>query len=178
MSYSKEELENMIATSNFWKKSQDIHARRCDADLMYALFFAPMRRITVEGTEMSLVDRILNAFFVIISKKNSPSFDESRRIRDARAFLDSEQADVNIKVFNILMMLNREPELQDIIRSGFDVESKYNLWGQECNYHFSAFLAHLHQMVEATLNWNYNELNIVDVVRNFVKAARSHYVMT
>jgi len=173
-------LKEMAASkqSNFWKKAQDIHERRCDADLLYALLMSPTREIKVDGQQMLLVDRILSAFFVIISKKNAPSFEDSRRIREARAFLTSEMADTDLKIFNVLMMLNREPELQDIVRSGFDMKSAYNLWGDECIYHFDAFLAHLNGMVEATLNWNYNETNIVDVVRNFVQAARLHYTMT
>ena len=181
--YSRKKLKEIISKSHFWKTSQDIHARRCDADLMYAIFFAPKRMLNVKHEDeheeqIQLVDRIMNAFFTIISKKNHPSFEQSRRIEDTRTFLNSDMADINVKVFNILMMLNRETELQQIIRTGFDEKSPYNMWGEECNYHFSAFLSHLNFMVEATLNWNYNELNIVNVVRNFVRAARTHYVMT
>ena len=170
--YTREALEEEAKKNAFWKQSQKIHRERCESDLMYALFFAPNSK-TEEV--LLLIDQVLQSFFAIVSKKHAPAYAKNRRIACAARFLKHpEKADCIVKLFNVLLMLNRETELQDLVRNAYNRET--NLWGASCNEHFDNFLRHLYQMVEATLNWPYNERNIVQVVRNFVYGAQSHYM--
>lgn len=172
MQYTRESLEEEAKRSAYWKQAQKIHRERCESDLMYALFFAPETKTADDG--VLLIDQVLQSFFAIVAKKHAPAYNKNRRIACASRFLKAEKADTLIKLFNVLLMLNRETELQDLVRNAYDRER--NLWGAACNEHFDNFLRHLYQMVEATLNWPYNERNIVLVVRNFVYGAQSHYM--
>lgn len=177
--YPEENLKEMLKDDAFWLMSQKIHKNRCDADLMYAILFGPEIIITMaNGTRIKLIDRILGAFLNIVAKKNAPSYGKLRRIRESETFLKSDKACTIIKTFNVLIMLSREHELQDVVRSGMNAEDPHNLFGSECLQHFDEYLKHLHKMVEMTYNWPYNEVNVVDVVRNFVYTARSHYTGT
>lgn len=177
--YSEDTVKKLLKDDAFWLNSQKVQKNRCDADLMYAILFSPDKIIELAGGEkIKLVDRIMNAFFEIVSKKNAPTFDKVRRIRESKQLLQTDMADTTVKTFNILCMLSREHELQETIRTGMEPNNPYNLFGDECFEHFDDFLRHLHKMVEMTFNWPYNEINIVEMLRNFVFTARSQYLFT
>jgi len=177
--YPEETVKKLLKGDSFWEASQKVFQQRCEADLMYAILFAPEKMIKLpDGKEIKLVDRIMEAFSNIVAKKNAPSYSKVRRIREANNLLKTDMATNIVKTFNILCMLNREHELQATIRSGFDTKSKYNLFGDECDEHFDEFLRLLHDMVEKTFNWPYNELNVVEMLQNFVYTARSNYLFT
>jgi hypothetical protein len=177
--HSEKLLKTYSETNAFAKKAKQIHAERCDADLMYAILNEPTREIKLpDGTRIQLVDRILRAFTDITSKKNAPAYEQSVRIRSANAFLQSEAANATIKQFNILFLLHKEPEFVRVIQAGYIEAHPGNLWGPACHAHLDQFLAQLGVMIEMTLNWDYNELNIVDTVRNFVVEANKYYMTT
>lgn len=177
----KEEKTTTMPPKNYNEMMIAVHRERCEADLMYALFQMPEKKVRM-GT---LVDCILFAFWEICAKKNNPDFDRSSRIAKAAAWLKTEQADVPVKLFNILCMINREPELQDVIRSGFQARHPGNFWSvgendktnTDWHRHFDWFLDRLSEMVEMTLNFPYNEIGIPTMVRDFVHEARKFYLI-
>ena len=173
--HSRQKLTEIAKKNEFLRKAQEITDERCDADLMYALLEKPQREL---GQGVCLVDRILEAFINIVSKKNAPAYRKSTRIVTSNEFLASSAADNVIKQFNILFLIAREPSIQDVIRSGYMEDHPGNLWGTDCYAHFDQFVAHLQVMTETLLNWPYNELHIVENVRQFVYEAKRFYITT
>lgn len=174
MDYLQTEIEKIQKEDAFWPRAQRIHEERAKADLMYGLLFYPTMPV---AENVLLIDRLLEAFFNVIERVNAPLLAKVKRIRQARSFLlHSGQADLQVKTFNVLVMLSREPELHQVMRTGFDATSPANLFGEDCLLHFDDFLRELHRMVEMTFNWPYNESNVVPMIRDFCKAAQRAYL--
>ncbi len=182
--YTREELVKILAEMPYTAQSRAVEQERCDADLLYQLLMHPEHVLTLADpntgtkTQMLLIDRILGASLELICKKNSPDYEKSRMIKDARRFIQSSSADPTVKLFNFLFVLRKEPEIQALMLKGYVKNSPGNLWGANFDLHFEEFIKQLDRMTEATLNWPCNELNIVHVVRNFVQAARRYYLTT
>jgi hypothetical protein len=152
----------------FSPESRMIHEERCRDDVMYALLH------NVEPDISDFLEECLN----LIVKKNSPDLEHSIMFREARKFLSSD-ASVGGRLFFLLFIINKEPEVQDLLRRRAAASESLpgNLWGAHAVQHLDDFLQqHLSKMVEATLNWPCSTRNIVDVVRNFSNAARSTYL--
>jgi hypothetical protein len=174
MEYSQTEIEKIQKEDAFWPRAQRIHEERAKADLMYGLLFYPNMPV---ANNVLLIDRLLEAFFTVIERVNAPLLAKVKRIQQARTFLlQSGKADLQVKTFNVLVMLSREPELHQVMRTGFDTTSSYSLFAEDSLTHFDDFLRELHRMVEMTFNWPYNEYNVVPMIRDFCKAAQKAYL--
>lgn len=126
----------------------------------------------------TVIQRLVRVSLETLAKKYAPDFEQSRMIREARAFVTHPTlSDASVKTFYFLFMLQREPELQEVIGRAY-VEGKH-MWGtnDEARAHLKNFLdEHLAGMVQRTLDWPCSTLNIVDVVRNMVHAAAKAYL--
>lgn len=148
-----------------------LEKERCAADLLYATLFHPQSEL--RPGEM-IIDRVLRGALTVVAKKYAPDWERVRILRDGRAYIFG--ADLYAKRFYWLCMLHSEPELQELVRAAY-VEGRH-LWhtNQEAHAHFAHFLQHLGTMIRATLQWPCSVMNIVEVMRNFVEAARRYYV--
>jgi hypothetical protein len=147
---------------------------RCAADLLYATLFHPDRILRSGET---VIDRVLQGALDMIAKKYAPDWERVRLLRDGRTYaLTAGAADSYVKRFYWLCILHSQPELQELVRAAY-VEGRH-LWhtNREAHAHFTQFLQHLGSMIRSTLQWPCSVINITDVVRNFVEAARRHYV--
>lgn len=153
-----------------------LEEERCAGDLLYATLFHPEHEL--RPGEM-IIDRVLQGALTLIAKKYAPDWERVRLLRDGRAYVSQGVgggADTYAKRFYWLCILHSEPELQDLVRAAY-VEGRH-LWhtNQEAHAHFTHFLQHLATMIRSTLQWPCSGVNIADVVRNFVEAARRYYV--
>ena len=177
-------VKTQEADDPFQVQARAVEQERCEADLMYEIFMHPSRPISLKDpstgqvTETTLIDRMLGAGAELIAKKYSPDYGKSRMITDSAAFLQSKSADPVIKLFNFLFILAKEPEIQKLILSAYVIDHPGNLWGANADIHFESFVKAVDCMVEKTLKWPCNELNIVEVVRNMVHAAKMVYLTT
>lgn len=144
-----------------------LHRQRCERDILYALFEAP----TLYD---NLLDRVLQACFVLTSKKYAPDLETSRNIRESRAFLQSPRANVHIKLYNFLFFLRREEEVQEMVLMTYE--------SPEQRESVRAFIHdHATTIVEQTLNWPYSRMNIdsnVTAETSMTHAARVKYLTT
>ena len=82
----------------------------------------------------------------------------------------------HVKLFRFLFMLNREPEVQELMRRGYTT-TPHPLWGERAHSHLADFLHALEPMISATLSWPCSDHNICDVVHNLVRTARHAYLI-
>jgi hypothetical protein len=155
-----------------------LEEQRCAGDLLYATLFHPQRELRPGET---IIDRVLQGALVVITKKYAPDWERLRLLREGRSYIQQQQqgtaaADSYAKRFYWLCMLHAEPELQELVRAAY-VEGRH-LWrtNREAHAHFALFLQHLGTMIRATLQWPCSVVNITEVVRKFVEAARRYYV--
>lgn len=175
--YPLDEWKLALSSQPFVKLLADVERDRCNSDLMYTILMHPEQIIVQQ--QQTVIQRLVNAGFDIIMKKYAPDIQHSRMIREARAYITNPQlSDTYVQRFVFLFMLHKEEELQHFIEQAY-VEGKH-LWGTnlEAKAHFRRFLDQLAIMVQSTLNWPCSELNMVDVVRNMVRAATKAYLMT
>lgn len=137
----------------------------CRADLLYALLSRPDAERTRE---------VLGRVLKLLERKNGATLQHSRVWTDGRAFLESD-ADGDVRVFCFLMMLQREPELQLLVRRAY---RPGNLWGsvEAAQERLDGFLEHLQGMAHQVLHWPVTEPNVVQTVRDFVDAAQREYM--
>ena len=174
--YPMDEWKQALATQPFVQLLSTVERDRCAADLMYTLLLHPEQQIGATGG--TIIQRLVSAGFDIILKKYAPDIQQSRMIREARAYIvDSGLADTYVQRFVFLFMLHKEEELQELVEQAY-VEGGKHLWGTnaEARAHFRRFLIQLAVMVQSTLDWPCSELNILDVVRNMVRAAAKCYL--
>lgn len=173
--YSQAEWRAALATQPFTQISAAIERERCAGDLLYAVFQHPETPLPNGRT---VIQHLICVAFETIARKYAPDFEQSRMIREARAYVTHPTlSDVHVKTFYFLFMLQRETELQEVVARAY-VEGKH-LWGtnEEARAHLKTFLdEHLGGMVQRTLDWPCSVLNIVDVVRNMVRAAAKAYL--
>ena len=151
-----------------------LEEERRAGDLLYATLFHPNFQLKPGET---IIDRVIQGGLVIISKKYAPDWDRLRLLRDGRAYIiQDKNADSYAKRFYWLCMLHAESELQDLVRAAY-VEGRH-VWhtNREAHAHFAHFLRHLGTMIQATLQWPCSRVNMVEVMHNFVEAARRYYV--
>jgi hypothetical protein len=176
--YPADEWKRTLKKQPFVQLLSKVEQERCTADLMYTILMHP-DQVLGATTTTTVIERLVNAGFDIITKKYAPDLSQSRMIREARAYVtNSRLADTYVQRFVFLFMLHKEEELQQLIESAY-VEGKH-MWGtnEEARQHFRLFLTHLGAMVQSTLDWPCSELNMVDVVRNLVRGATKCYLMT
>lgn len=150
-----------------------LEEQRCAGDLLYATLFHPQRELRPGEP---IIDRVLQGAFAVITKKYAPDWERLRMLREGRLYLQHGAADSYAKQFYWLCMLHTESELQELVRAAY-VEG-HHLWhtNREAHAHFALFLQHLGTMIRATLQWPCSVVNITEVVRKFVEAARRYYV--
>jgi hypothetical protein len=166
--YAREALQKMSDALGFTAHNTAIEDARCEADLMYALFRRPH----------TVAPKILAGFLEIIKKKNSPKLEQSRMFRDAMEFLTTNpNADNRLKIYYILMVINREVEAKDFIRTAYIANHRGNMWGER-NYvaHFERFTRHLSELVENASTSTFGAGNIIEFVRSFVLCAEQLYM--
>lgn len=149
--------ERYAAQPAYARAVQELHHQRCKADLMHALLSVP--------THEARLDQILVAAFALVTKKYSPDFGRSRAASSLLRFT----VDVEAKLFCLLFILSKEPEMQTVIQSRQTSEDGVA--------RYESLLPALQGMFQQALSWPFSKVNIVDVVRNLVRAARKAYMM-
>ena len=146
-----------------------IELERCAADLMYNILAHP---------KQPLLREILIHCFDLIEKKNAPDLIKSRMYREGKEFILSNQADHFVRLFYLLFFLSKEKEVQDLFIQGSNTKHPGNLFKQNAVEHLQLYFVQLQEMVEKTLNFNCNPVNISTVVRTMVCEARKAYVLS
>ncbi len=165
--YKRSRLKTLFDTKGFTNRNTLIENERCAADLMYAMFKRPS----------TVMPKLLAGLIEVIKKKNSPDLGQSRMFREAVNFLTVHpHASDRIKVFNVLLILNREPEAVEVFKAGYIADHKGNLFGKTYATHLDVFLFHLRALVHNTFTFPFGEPNVVDVVHKFVAYAEQIYL--
>lgn len=165
---------NAVAQGPLVTLYRTLEEERCAADLLYATLFHPNHELR-PGER--IIDRVLQGALAVVAKKYAPDWERVHLLREGRRYVTTgAAADSYAKRFYWLFLLHAEPELQDLVRAAY-VEGRH-LWhtNREAHAHFAHFLQHLGTMIRSTLQWPCSVVNIGDVVRNFVEAARRYYV--
>lgn len=162
-------LESTRKTDPLYKSLSLVEQERFQADVLYALFMS---------RNSFLIDRVLEQCYLLVAKKYSPDYSQSRMINDERTFVQGHLADGNIKLFNFLFMLHFEPEIQSFVYEGCDAQHVGNVWGAtHAHNRIRRFLEELGRMVTITKHWPVNEKNVVEIVRKFVHTSRKLYII-
>lgn len=166
-SYKRSRLQALMDAKGFTKINRNLEDEHCEADLMYALFKRPS----------TIIQPLLTGMFEIAKKKNSPDILQSRMIRESIKFLlENPNASNNVKVFNILLILNREPETIEIFKTGYVIDHPGNLFGSNCHAHLDNFLSHLKLLLYNTFRVSFGETNVVDIIHQVVIDAEFIYL--
>lgn len=161
--YKRSALEKLSALASHHVLACSLHNDRIEHDLLYALFCS--RR------DCPLLARVLNACFELANKRYAPNMAASRIISDGRAYVMSERACVDIKLFQLLFFLQKEEELQQMVLESYTTP--------EAKSSALAFMTvALLKITESTLNWSWSHVTIADMVREMVHAARKCYLTT
>ena len=164
-SFTQKTLQQLADKHRFTEQNQAIEDKRCQTDLMYALFQRPH----------TVLPRLLPGMLALIERKHSPDLGSDPMFCDARKFLLADGADDHIKVFMILMIINRDCESHAILKDGYLDGS---LWGDEMagQAHFERFLDPLAQLVDGLFNAPFGEANVINRVFEFVVGAKIQYL--
>lgn len=166
MQFELSAFETELEKMPFTRQARQIEAERHQADPMYAILTGQDAR------------PIMECAFRYAFKKYSPDMERCALICEALSYLRSAAADHDIIVFNLLCIMHFERPVRMCIRDAIDVLHPGNLWGEQVHEHFDEFCAWLDTSIQNILSFPYNEENVVDmVVRSFVQAARSKYIL-
>lgn len=162
--FERSKLRKLADLQPFSKQTQALEEDRCTSDLLYRLFRNPK----------AIAPQLLCALIKVIEKKNDPDLKKSCMFRDAAAFLtEHAHADVRIKVFFILVILNKDTDAQIVMRKGY---KQNNMWGETAISHFNQFLKRLQELVDNTFCSPFSEVNTPAIVRSFVVRAEQLYL--
>ena len=165
--YNRKVLQQMSDAKGFTQYNIQLENARCEADLMYAIFRRPQ----------TVIPQLLQGFLEIIKKKNNPKLEQSRIFREAVSFLmDNPNADVRIKIFYVLWILNREPEAKELIKNAYLVNHVGNIWEGKCHAHFDKFIKSLAELWRAVEVEPFSTGTIIEVVRATVLCAEQMYL--
>jgi hypothetical protein len=165
--YSINVLQQLSDKAGFTKHNTEIESARCEADLMYTIFKRPE----------TVTDVLLEGLIALIKKKDSPDLEKSRIFTDAVAFLcQHPRASQKIKIFNILLILSREPEAVGIIRDGYVINHPGNMWGDRAFAHLDSFLQEIAKMIHGLYTSNFGEPNIITNIHTAVLYAEKVYL--
>lgn len=160
------ELQKLADKHNFTRRNRLVEDRRCANDLLYALFQRPH----------TVLDRLLPGMLEIATRKNAPDIERERLFCDARSFLlTAPHANEHVRVFAVLLVLNREPEAQTVFKAGY---TDGNVWGdaEAGRKRFERFLPHLAQLVEGVFQAPFGETNVVQLMFEMVVGAKIFYL--
>jgi hypothetical protein len=165
--FALERLQQLADQHAFTKHSVLIEDQRCQRDLLYALFQRPS----------TVLEKLLPGMLAIVAKKNAPDMESSRIFRDARSYLlePNKHADEHIRVFVILLIINRDTEVHAIFKNGY---LDGNMWGDAkagCAQ-FDRFLIHLAQLVDGLFNAPFGESNVTQRVFELVVGSKIFYL--
>jgi hypothetical protein len=167
--FSLQRLQSLADKHAFSKRSRTIEDARCDADLLYALFQRPH----------TVLPTLLPGLLEMVVKKNAPAMDDLSMWGDARNYLLASAphplADDEIKVFMVLIIINRDVEAHAVFKAGY---SNGNLWGdaQAGCAQFDKFLGHLAQLVDGLYKSPFGEANVLQRVFELVVASKIFYL--
>lgn len=165
--FHQEKLAQWMAENNFKKRNAELEDDRCQADLLYALFHRPQ----------TVADRLLQGLMDLIVRRNDPDLERSRMFRESHQYVTQHpRAAWVLKVFNILLILSREPGAAEVFEAGYDPDSPGCLWGHNYKDHLQRFLQNLRFMVDGTMSCSFGECNIVFIVQRFVQDAEMTYL--
>lgn len=166
-SFTHATLQKLADKHRFTEQNQAIEDKRCQTDLMYALFQRPH----------TVLPRLLPGMLALIERKHSPDLGSDPMFCDARNFLlsDNGHGQCQIKVFMILMIVNRDSESHAIIKDGY---LNGSLWGDEKagQAHFERFLEPLALLVDGLFNAPFGEANVISRIFEFVVGAKIQYL--
>lgn len=170
----------------FAHTASEVHANRCNEDLLYALFERPegeaprpsganARKSTAP---QKLVDWLIGICLDVMERSAAPFVQDCREVMEVHAILrGGANDDTPFKTFYILFALAKQPAVQELFRRGY-APNVQQWWGDRANQHLAEFVVWLQGRIEACLNHPASELDVAEVFRNTVHAARKKYIMT
>ncbi len=161
--YKRSALEKLSAAASHHVVACSLHNDRVAHDLLYALFSS--------SRDCALLARVLNSCYELASKKYAPNLAASRIHSDGRAYVMSDRACVDMKLFQLLFFLCTEEELQQMVLESYTTpEAKSSA--------LTFMTVALKKITEPTLNWSWSRVTVAEMVREMVHAARKCYLTT
>lgn len=139
----------------------------------------PMYQMLMQPDTLEFAETIIDMGQQLASHKYENMLEDNPCIASMFALTTGgkyEGADAEIKVFLALLLIEYEPRLADVVERSYAA--------QGCSFHgelgpsrFRQTMQKVRVYVKQTLEFPYNTANIVEIVRNFVLATRTQYIM-
>jgi hypothetical protein len=82
--------------------------------------------------------------------------------------------DHDIRLFVVLNWMYRERSMREAIEREYDQKG---IFGKDDINHFHSFVGLIGKFVDQTVQFPYDPSNVMDIVENFIKAAKLEYMM-
>jgi len=138
---------------------EEIHEKRCEHDPIYSLLFFPKRGELIKFVDVGIQ---------VICKKYK-FVEEHRVFRLVRSINDD-----TVRIFTVLVLICWETGFRTAIEESYDHQG---LFGANDVNHFRSFVGKIDRFVDQTIKFSYDHTNIMEIIENFVAAARAEYMM-
>jgi len=143
--------ENMVTTT------ENIHGKRCDGDPCYSIMFFP---------ERGELNKLIETSIKMIKKKYGIN---------NRVFMLLEVIDDDIpKLFTIFFLMVWEKNIANVLEEAYDGTG---IFEKNDRNHFKDFVRKMYEFVEKTTKFAYDKNNVIEMVTNFVEAAKIEYII-
>lgn len=135
--------------------------KRCLGDPCYSMFFFPQR---------GELDRMINTCVKQIKKKYILKDEKICRIFGLLEIIDDDYP----KILAMLFFMTWETQIQKMIEDAYDGTG---IFEKNDKKHFKDFVIKMCEFVDQTIKFGYNKYNAIEIVTNFVDAAKIEYVL-
>ena len=161
--FKRSKLKKWSKEQGFDELCKEEEDKRCANDLMYTIFKRP------EDCIPTLFPRLLD----LIEKKYAPNLSQSRVYTDTMA-KTKDHSDLNLRVFLTLLIIAREEEAQQVIKSAYKEES---IWRFKSSSRFDrTYIPILKAIIDQAFKEPFGEVNIVQIVTWVVVEAEKMYM--
>jgi len=159
-------------TETDWKK---IKENRFKSDPFYKLLFDTNGTFE-DKPNVKFIDELLQTGVKIIYKKYGQTIQKNKHISIIFKLLKPNKyngLDKDIKLFALLLMINREPELADCIESFYNIDG--GLFEENGPRMFRKTMILVRENIDITFNFPYCVANIVEIINNFILSVKMKY---
>lgn len=159
------------------KSYEEILEERFDCDPFFTILVDFERKYN-NNKDIKVIDVFIGAGIKILKIKYTKCTTENKMIVWLINILETDKykgLDGTIKVFVLLFLIQWEPEMALCIEQCYNTSGgMFEDKGPIC---FRKTMVSVNQYIEMTLNFEYNIINIVEIVDNFVSTTREKYIL-